>query len=272
MFGQDVSYFGREVGNDANGNALPGDPANTESDTFRFMTMVQGELEDGFWEVSYTAARNDFLFTGNDTLAQEFQNALRGFGGQGCDPIAGVAGEGRCEYFNPFATQFTSSPNSQNVIDSFTGRQSIDSESNLEVAEAFLSTELFEMDGGVAGIAVGVQYRYQDLFQDHDSQSNQDKFAFVIGNPDIGGEQDVVAVFGELALPVSDDIDIQIALRYEDYGGTIGDTIDPKLAISWRATDDFSLRASISTSFRAPSIFQRDGEHACWTKTPPHQP
>ena len=259
VFGQDVSYFGREVGNDANGNALPGDPANTESDTFRFMTMVQGELEDGFWEVSYTAARNDFLFTGNDTLAQEFQNALRGFGGQGCDPIAGVAGEGACEYFNPFATQFTSSPNSQNVIDSFTGRQSIDSESNLEVAEAFLSTELFEMDGGVAGIAVGVQYRYQDLFQDHDSQSNQDKFAFVIGNPDIGGEQDVVAVFGELALPVSDDIDIQIALRYEDYGGSIGDTIDPKLAVSWRATDDFSLRASISTSFRAPSIFQRDG-------------
>lgn len=259
VFGQDVSYFGREVGNDANGNALPGDPANTESDTFRFMTMVQGELEDGFWEVSYTAARNDFLFTGNDTLAQEFQNALRGFGGQGCDPIAGVAGEGRCEYFNPFATQFTTSPNSQNVINSFTGRQSIDSESNLEVAEAFLSTELFEMDGGVAGIAVGVQYRYQDLFQDHDSQSNQDKFAFVIGNPDIGGEQDVVAVFGELALPVSEDIDIQIALRYEDYGGSIGDTVDPKLAISWRATDDFSLRASVSTSFRAPSIFQRDG-------------
>jgi outer membrane receptor protein involved in Fe transport len=259
VFGQDVSYFGREIGNDANGNALPGDPANTESDTFRFMTMVQGELENGFWEVSYTAARNDFLFTGNDTLGQEFQNALRGFGGQGCDPIAGVAGEGACEYFNPFATQFTTSPNSQNVIDSFTGRQSIDSKSNLEVAEAFLSTELFEMDGGVAGIAVGVQYRYQDLFQDHDSQSNQDKFAFVIGNPDIGGEQDVVAVFGELALPVSDDIDIQIALRYEDYGGTIGDTIDPKFAISWRATEDFSLRASVSTSFRAPSIFQRDG-------------
>ncbi|MFT5840778.1 MAG: iron complex outermembrane receptor protein, partial [Flavobacteriales bacterium] len=94
VFGQDVSYFGREIGNDANGNALPGDPANTESDTFRFMTMVQGELENGFWEVSYTAARNDFLFTGNDTLGQEFQNALRGFGGQGCDPIAGVAGEG----------------------------------------------------------------------------------------------------------------------------------------------------------------------------------
>jgi iron complex outermembrane receptor protein len=259
VFGQDVSYFGREVGNDANGNTLPGDPANTESDTFRFMTMVQGEMEDGFWEVSYTAARNDFLFYGNDTLGQNFQNALRGFGGQGCDPVAGVAGEGACEYFNPFATQFTTSANSQNVIDSFTARQSIDSKSNLEVAEAFLSTELFEMEGGTAGVALGVQYRYQDLSQDHDSLSNQDKFAFVIGNPDIGGEQDVVAIFGELALPVSNTIDIQLALRYEDYGGSTGDTLDPKLAVLWRASDDFSFRASVSTSFRAPSIFQRQG-------------
>jgi iron complex outermembrane receptor protein len=241
------------------GTSFPGDPANTESDTFRFSTMLQGELAAGFWEVSYTAARNDYLFTVNDTLGQQFQNALRGFGGQGCDPISGVAGEGACEYFNPFATSFTTSPNSQNVFDAFTARQEIDSKSNLEVAEAFISTELFEMEGGSAGIAFGAQYRYQDLTQDYDALSNQDRFSFVIGNADIYGEQDVIALFGELALPVSDEIDVQIALRYEDYGGTTGDTIDPKLAVSWRATDDFSLRGSISTSFRAPSIFQKDG-------------
>lgn len=258
-FGTDVSYFGREKGNVGDGTSFPGDPANTESDTFRFSTMFQGELAAGFWEVSYTAARNDYLFTVNDTLGQQFQNALRGFGGQGCDPISGVAGEGACEYFNPFATSFTTAPNSQNVFDAFTARQEIDSKSNLEVAEAFISTELFEMEGGSAGIAFGAQYRYQDLTQDYDALSNQDRFSFVIGNADIYGEQDVIALFGELALPVSDEIDVQIALRYEDYGGTTGDTIDPKLAVSWRATDDFSLRGSISTSFRAPSIFQKDG-------------
>jgi iron complex outermembrane receptor protein len=258
-FGTDVSYFGREKGNVGDGTSFPGDPANTESDTFRFSTMLQGELAAGFWEVSYTAARNDYLFTVNDTLGQQFQNALRGFGGQGCDPISGSAGEGACEYFNPFATSFTTSQNSQNVFDAFTARQEIDSKSNLEVAEAFISTELFDMDGGAAGFAFGAQYRYQDLTQDYDSLSNQDRFSFVIGNADIYGEQDVIALFGELALPVSDEIDVQIALRYEDYGGTTGDTIDPKLAVSWRATDDFSLRGSISTSFRAPSIFQKDG-------------
>ncbi|MBU3001884.1 TonB-dependent receptor domain-containing protein [Paraglaciecola arctica] len=258
-FGADVSYFGREIGNAGDGTSFPGDPANTESDTFRFSTMLQGELDTGFWEISYTAARNNYLFTVNDTLAQEFQNALRGFGGQGCDPLTGTAGVGPCEYFNPFATSFTVLPNSQNVIDSFTGREEIDSKSNLEVVEAFVSTELFEMDGGSAGLAFGAQYRYQDLTQDYDSLANQDRFSFVIGNADIYGEQDVYALFGELALPVSDDMDIQIALRYEDYGGTTGDTVDPKFAVSWRATEDFSLRGSISTSFRAPSIFQRDG-------------
>lgn len=254
VFGTDVSFFGRAIGN---GGA--GDPANTESDTFRFSTMLTGEMDDGFWEISYTAARNDFFFAVNDTLGQEFQNALRGFGGQGCDPFTGTAGVGPCEYFNPFATSYSVLPNSQNVIDSFTGRQEIDSEANLEVIEAFMSTELFDMDAGPAGLAFGLQYRYQDLTQDYDSLSNQDRFSFVIGNADIYGEQDVWAAFAELAVPLTENLDIQLALRYEDYGGTTGNTVDPKVAASWRVTDDFSLRGSFSTSFRAPSIFQRDG-------------
>ncbi len=254
VFGQPVSFFGRAIGNGGEG-----DPANTESDTIRFMTMLTGELDTGFWELSYTVARNDFLFTVNDTLAQEFQNALRGLGGLGCDPVTGTPGVGPCEYFNPFATSYTVLPNSQSVIDSFTAREEIDSHTNLEVVEAFMSTEVFDMGGGAAGLAVGAQYRYQDLTQDYDALANQDRFSFVIGNPDIYGEQDVYAVFAELAMPVTEDLDVQIALRYEDYGGTTGDTLDPKLALSWRASENLSLRGSISTSFRAPSIFQRDG-------------
>jgi iron complex outermembrane receptor protein len=253
FLGFPVSFFGRELG-----TGSPGDPANTESDTFRFNTMLQGEMENGFWEVSYTKAVNNFYFTVRDTLAQEFQNALNGFGGFDCDPVSGTAGQGGCEYFNPFSSSFIT-PNSQSVIDSFTGRQEIDSEANLEVVEGLISADWFEMDGGVVGVAVGAQYRYQDLTQDYDEASNQDRFAFVIGNADVFGKQDVVALFGEIAMPVTEDLDIQIALRYEDYGGTIGDTVDPKLAVSYRATDALSLRGSISTSFRAPSIFQKDG-------------
>jgi outer membrane receptor protein involved in Fe transport len=253
-FGVDVGFFGR-----AEGNGFEADPANTESDTFRFSTSLQGELDSGFWEVSYTNAVNDFLFQVEDVIGTEFILALNGLGGKGCDPINGVAGQGFCEYFNPFATSFTTSPNSQNVIDSFSGKQTIDSRATLEVLEGFVSFDAFEMNGGMAGIAVGMQYRDEGLSQDYDALSNQDSFTFVIGNPDFDDGFDVWAVFAEMALPVTDALDIQIALRYEDYGGVVGDTFDPKLAFNYRVTDDFSLRGSISTSFRAPSVFMRNG-------------
>ena len=115
------------------------------------------------------------------------------------------------------------------------------------------------MSSGFAALAVGVQYREEQLSQDYDDLANQDSFTFVIGNPDIDGSQDVWAAFGELALPLSEDLDMQLAVRYEDYGGSIGSTVDPKLAVSYRATDEFSLRGSISTSFRAPTVFLAQG-------------
>ena len=253
-FGAPVGFFGR-----AEGNGVPGDPANTESDTFRFNTTLTGELDNGFWELSYTNGTNDFLFQVDDVLNTEFNLALNGLGGSDCNPLTGTPEVGSCEYFNPFATSYTVLPNSQSVIDSFTGKQVIDSKSDLQVVEAFASLDAFDMDGGTAGVAFGLQYREEKLSQDYDALANQDSFTFVIGNPDFEGSLDVWAAFAEMALPVSDALDIQLALRYEDYGDSVGDTVDPKVAFSWRATDGLSFRGSWSTSFRAPSVFLRNG-------------
>lgn len=41
-------------------------------------------------------------------------------------------------------------------------------------------------------------------------------------------------------------------MRFEDYGGAVGSTIDPKLAVRYQATDAVVLRGSISTTFRGP--------------------
>ena len=253
-FGQSVAFFGR-----AEGNGFDGDPANTESDTFRFSTSLQGVTDSGFWEISYTRAVNNFLFTVPDVLNTEFQLALYGLGGSACDPISGTPGVGNCEFFNPFATSYTSAPNSDYVVDSFTATESIDSKADLEVIEAFTSFDIFEMESGFAALALGIQYREEQLSQDYDDLANQDSFTFVIGNPDIDGSQDVWAAFAELALPLNEDLDVQLAVRYEDYGGSIGSTVDPKLAVSYRASDILSLRGSVSTSFRAPTVFLAQG-------------
>jgi iron complex outermembrane recepter protein len=254
FLGLPMAFFGR-----AEGNGFEGDAANTKSDTFRFSTMLQGELENGFWEASYTTGVNDFQFRVPDVLNTEFNLALNGLGGSDCNPLTGTPGVGSCEYFNPFSTSYSSAPNSQYVVDSFTGEEVIDSKAEMQVLEAFASFDVFDLDGGAAGLALGAQYREDKLSQDYDALANQDSFTFVIGNPDFSGKLNVYALFGELALPLTTELDVQLALRYEDYGGTIGDTLDPKIAASWRASEDFSIRASVSTSFRAPTVFLRNG-------------
>jgi hypothetical protein len=39
-------------------------------------------------------------------------------------------------------------------------------------------------------------------------------------------------------MPFTDTFELQVALRYEDYGeGEGGDTLDPKVGFRWAATD-----------------------------------
>ncbi len=64
--------------------------------------------------------------------------------------------------------------------------------------------------------------------------------------------RDVYAAFIELGLPLSERWEMQVAARYEYYEGDVGGTLDPKLSLRWQALDWLALRASASSSFRAP--------------------
>ncbi|MFQ5534027.1 MAG: TonB-dependent receptor plug domain-containing protein [Sphingomonadales bacterium] len=255
VFGVPVAFFGRAIGN---GGEVTQN--RFTSDTYRVAAGLSGQFSDSwYWELSYTRGINDFSVTTQDTLAEEFQNALNGFGGQGCagptNPAA-LPGVGSCLFFNPFATSFGPIPNDPAVFDSFLADQVVNADSDITVVDAVVSGELFDLPAGPIGIALGGQIRDERLSQDFDGNSNGDAFAFLIGNPDFADSRDVVALFAELAIPVMDSLDLQAAVRFEDYGGTIGDTVDPKVALIARPAENITLRGSWSTSFRAPSIFQ----------------
>jgi iron complex outermembrane receptor protein len=65
--------------------------------------------------------------------------------------------------------------------------------------------------------------------------------------------QTVQALFMELKMGVGEDVDVQLAVRYEDYDN-IGSSLDPKIAVKWQATDSLAFRGSWGTAFRAPNI------------------
>ncbi len=64
-----------------------------------------------------------------------------------------------------------------------------------------------------------------------------------------------VAAYIDLETYFTDDFMMGAALRYEDFT-TFGDTLNYKLTAQYSATDEFSVRGSVSTGFRAPTVGQ----------------
>ncbi len=188
-------------------------------------------------------------------------------------------GQDGCEFYNPFLTRQADPgmANSQELIDWMlpTVRRA-DKRNKLAVWDGVFSGEMFDMRGGTAQFAVGAQYRQQN------NKSNAPEMnlpglpeAILSWNPDgsvaethyvsnnyecsmcifnYDHDRTVRAVFGELSLPFWNNVESQLAVRWEDYGGSIGGEVTPKVALSWRPIDELLLRTSFSQSFRAPNV------------------
>ncbi len=265
-------FFGRVSGN---GGTVS--PNVTESETWRFSTSLGGDIGSGGWEISFTRASNDFTVSTEDTVTDRFQCSLSGF--QSLPALPGITGGTDCSsantnltaggvtvplagtFFNPFSTSFSVAPNDPAFLDFVVATQVRAYESELTVVEGFVSQELFDLPAGPLSVAVGAQYRDNDLSQQVDELSAADAFGFLVGGRDFEGSQDVFGFFGEVSAPLTDWLDLQVAVRHERYGDAEGgSTTDPKIALLARPSDRLSLRGSYSTSFRAPSVFQQFGE------------
>ena len=173
------------------------------------------------------------------------------------------------------------------VLDWLTGRQRSHAVNELLNIDFVVSGETpWSMPGGPVAVAVGFQSRNEKYELELNDLVNVERFpcpfndplSITLGNisaaqfdclaPGGAGpaglvsflgptgprknSRTVYAFFAEAKLPFSDTLDAQAAIRFEDYGGTVGSTLDPKFAIRWQATDWLALRGSISTTFRAP--------------------
>lgn len=293
-FGTDVLFVGRALGQ--------GEPFQSThfSDTWRVQAGIRGDFDFGWdYDLSYTRGINEFDLTAGDQLADEFVEALNGLGGPNCNALTGSPGVGACQFFNPFGSALTAAPgdtvpfettdefgnpvtvqvplvNSQEIINDVTARLRADVESDLTVVDAVTSGDIAEIAGGrMVQAAIGFQFRESRLSQDFGENANNNRFLFLVGNPDFAETRTVWAGFTELYVPLLEQLDLQLAVRYEDFSDGLGSTIDPKAALVYRYNDEFALRGSFSTAFRAPSIFQTNGFQttlAQLTDTLPGQP
>ncbi|RKF19401.1 TonB-dependent receptor [Altericroceibacterium spongiae] len=141
------------------------------------------------------------------------------------------------------------------------------------VGDAVLSGSTgITLPGGDVQFALGGQYRKNRYARTYGATNNLDAYpcpgsvlvadatcdtevgpiGFLGSNRNVAVSSDVLAVFGELQLPLTSHIRAQISARYEDYGASVGSTFDPQARVSIGLTDWLTLRGGVGSTFRGP--------------------
>ena len=295
------------------GNSGPGRILGRDSRTLRFAASANGDFASfGGRETDFDLGLSYSRTEGNYNLPGVYIERLflgfRGFGGPDCGvgveadntslagmrlgPLNGqVAGQGGCQYYNPFGNaiefadqygaEFASQANPDyraNLANSPELRHWLNQEVDLQstadllVADATLSGTWIE---DVASYAVGYQFRLLNASGDpndegdvtinpcpvvgDDGCSAEDRFgpyAFTNVNRPYDESQTVHRFFAEIPLSLGSRFDTQLAANYEFHD--VASSFDPKFG--WRyqlvesPTQSVFLRGSVQTTFRTPSL------------------
>lgn len=273
-------------GNPATGGGQIG---SREYDIYRISGGVTGEMLGGIgYDVALTYSQTRNTQRTTDILIDRLQRALNGLGGANCTGT--TAGANGCQYFNPFSNAYPGNPalgltnpgfvaanaNDRDLVAWLFDTQMTRQRQSLFVADVVFNGELpINLGGGPVGWAAGAQYRTTEFdsrpmsdFQDARVTPcpvvGQTNCAFPTGPYIFLGqsrptslEDSVYALFAETNLPITDTLNAQLAIRFEDYGGQTGSTTNPKLALKWQAMDQLAFRASVGTTFRGPTPANR---------------
>jgi iron complex outermembrane receptor protein len=233
-------------------------------DTFRIATALDYEFDNGMYlDVYGTYGVTDQVQTDfGDINLERAQLALDmeadGLGGFQCvDEIARIQG---CVPFNPFGT-----------IDSIAGQAGITGISaegadylaaavgltgNIEqaVVAAVLSGDLpFSVgDQNNAAFAFGLEFR-EEKGEETPDGLRQKGITRGYNIQPTKGNFNVLDVFGEIQLPLSDIFVLDAAVRAGDYS-TVGSTFTWKVGLDAAINDSIRLRAATSTAVRAPNV------------------
>jgi outer membrane receptor protein involved in Fe transport len=207
-----------------------------ETDNLRALVGLRGTMNDWDWEVAAQRGRSESDQTGD-----------RSMGWVRTDFLQTEINAGR---YNPFGATV----NPQSVIDAITTSLVRRGKSDLTSFDATISGALFDMSAGPAMVAAGLEYREESVSDIPDDQF-QRGLIFGTENVAASASRDIKSAFVEFSFPLLENLELQVAGRYDDYSD-FGNTTNPKVAVRWAVTDSFALRASWGQGFRAPSLAQ----------------
>ncbi len=221
-----------------------------DSTLFRVVGGFRGDLpNDMHWEMAANIDRYDDHYT-NPGL-WDTSNLL----------AAWADGQ-----INPFAVN-----NPPSAFNGVVGTAFVDMVSTLNSFDFKVDGTPFDLPAGKLGIAAGMEYVREGLSAVPDINSLPNSTGTTIGwdnattFQNFSAARDFISYFGEVSVPVTSAkenitgahaINLDGAVRYDDYSGNVGASTDPQVNASWAPIDDqFKIRASAGKSFIAPQLY-----------------
>ncbi|WP_299309509.1 TonB-dependent receptor [uncultured Croceicoccus sp.] len=231
--------------------------SNDDRNAFRVLGGLRGEFSpawgyDAYY--MYSRTRNSQIQSGNASISR-FTQALRTEFDDDGNLVCTNPANG-CVPLNIFGLN-TISDEAADFIR--IGAQNTEI-SSLQVANATINGELFELQGGALGVAFGAEYRKVSSEYIPDTfLASGDVTGFNAGLP-TEGSYDVKELFGELYVPLInggfiDRLELTGAVRYSDYSlGAVGGVWTYAGGVTLAPIRDITLRGQYQRAVRAPNV------------------
>ena len=242
---------------------------------YRIVAGLKGEIvKDVNYEVAFNSSRDQTDFTNPNLVIANYVNEAiaGGFDSTGAAVPASVVGgkvvspAGNYSMVNGHlqpALDFFSKNNSAAALAGITGTETANLQTKFGGVDGKVTAFPIELPAGPIGIAAGGEYRHEDL----KSVTSPNVFVDSASPADIDVGRDVFAVFGEVRVPIVApsmkvpgvySLDVDGAVRFENYSDAGGDTV-AKAGFTFRPIQDVALRGTYSGSFIAPTLFETHG-------------
>jgi iron complex outermembrane recepter protein len=249
---------------------LAAESVRTESDVVRLAGGLRGRAGETWdWETSgfYNEVRGvDEAYP--DVRESRLQQALQRTDASAYNPfgytfrVQGGAVVADRPYVNPQAT-----------VDSFSEVYAREATSSIGSFDVRGNGRLFRYAGGDVRIAVGAEYRLENLADRRPPFSGENPagsgldptnndFLLHPPRPDVIGDRRVASFYAETAIPLVESarprplahtLELTASVRHERYSD-FGLTTKPKFGVNWRPVSWVMLRGSYNEGFMAPSL------------------
>lgn len=210
-----------------------------DTDTVRLSAGLAGTLDvhTGLnWDVSYTFGKNEAeTSVANSINAVKMANSV---------------------YANQ-ADWFSGAPLTQAIMGDIGYFEQASGGNKQHLVSGVLSGDLFDLDAGAVGFAIGAEYRRDSGYYNPDPVIVAGEGTAAQQDP-TRGSYNVVSFYQEISVPFTEKLTGEFALRFDDYS-TFGKASTWKAGLTYELTSDIMVRGVAATGFRAPNVSELFG-------------